>query len=48
MPNYPNARTIDNFIMRLRRLIERDPTSPEILLSIRGRGYILKREEKKI
>jgi DNA-binding response OmpR family regulator len=48
MPNYPNTRTIDNFIMRLRRLIERDPTSPEILLSIRGRGYILKREEKTI
>ena len=32
MPNYPNTRTIDNFIMRLRRLIEIDPTKPQILL----------------
>lgn len=48
MPNYPNTRTIDNFIMRLRRLIEVDPTKPQILLSIRGRGYILKREEKRL
>ena len=48
MPNYPNTRTIDNFIMRLRRLIEIDPTKPQILLSIRGRGYILKREEKRL
>ena len=48
MPNYPNTRTIDNFIMRLRRLIELDPANPTILQSIRGRGYILKREEKNL
>lgn len=35
------TRTVDNFIVRLRRLIEIDPTQPKFLKSIRGRGYLL-------
>jgi two-component system OmpR family response regulator len=33
------TRTIDNFVMRLRKYIERDPTEPRHLLSVRGTGY---------
>ncbi len=33
------TRTIDNFIMRLRRYLETDPSHPVYLLSVRGRGY---------
>jgi DNA-binding response OmpR family regulator len=35
------TRTIDNFVVRLRRMIEDDPRDPKILLSVRGRGYRL-------
>ena len=35
------TRTVDNFILRLRRMIEKKPKSPKVLLSIRGRGYRL-------
>lgn len=33
------SRSIDNFVMRLRRLIEPDPSRPRHLLSVRGTGY---------
>ncbi len=33
------TRTVDNFIMRLRKYFEKDPSQPEILQSVRGRGY---------
>ena len=33
------ARTIDNFVMRLRKLIEPDPAEPRHILSVRGTGY---------
>lgn len=36
---FPSPRTVDNFIMRLRRLIEKDPESPQLIRSIRGIGY---------
>lgn len=39
MPGNIETRTVDNFIVRLRKLIEKDPTNPKILKSIRGRGY---------
>lgn len=39
-----SSRSIDNFVMRLRRMIEQDPTSPKHLLSIRGTGYRFVRE----
>ena len=35
------TRTVDNFVLRLRRMIEVDPSSPQFLRSIRGRGYEL-------
>jgi DNA-binding response OmpR family regulator len=34
-----DTRAIDNFIVRLRRYIEEDPTRPEHLLTVRGVGY---------
>lgn len=33
------TRTIDNFVMRLRKYIEDDPAKPRHLLSVRGTGY---------
>jgi len=33
------TRTVDNFIMRLRKFFEIDPSKPNILQSMRGRGY---------
>lgn len=35
------TRTVDNFVVRLRRLIEEDPSNPVYLRSVRGRGYML-------
>jgi len=34
-----DTRAIDNFIVRLRRYIEKDPTKPRHLLTVRGLGY---------
>jgi DNA-binding response OmpR family regulator len=34
-----DTRAIDNFIVRLRKLIEDTPNNPQILLSVRGVGY---------
>jgi len=34
-----SSRTIDNFIVRLRRYFEADPKSPEYIHSVRGVGY---------
>lgn len=36
------TRTVDNFIGRIRKFIEPDPTEPKYLVSVRGRGYSLK------
>ena len=33
------SRSIDNFVMRLRKLIEKNPTEPLHILSVRGTGY---------
>jgi two-component system alkaline phosphatase synthesis response regulator PhoP len=38
---FPTSRTVDNFIVRLRRLIEPDPADPKVIRSIRGVGYLL-------
>ena len=38
---FPTERTVDNFILRLRRLVERDPANPRTIRSIRGVGYQL-------
>lgn len=37
---FPTSRTVDNFIMRLRRLVEKDPANPRSIRSIRGVGYL--------
>lgn len=34
-----STRTIDNFVMRLRKYIEADPANPQHLISVRGTGY---------
>ena len=34
------TRTVDNFIVRLRRYFEKDPNNPVYIKSVRGRGYI--------
>jgi DNA-binding response OmpR family regulator len=33
------TRTVDNFIVRLRKFLEEDPSKPQYLKSIRGKGY---------
>lgn len=38
---YPSPRTVDNFILRLRKFIEKDPENPTLIRSIRGVGYQL-------
>lgn len=37
----PTNRTIDNFIVKLRRKIERSPDKPEFILTVYGFGYKL-------
>ena len=36
---YPQSRTVDNHILRLRQKLEDDPNQPRHILTIRGRGY---------
>lgn len=36
---YPSSRTVDNFIVRLRKYFEDTPSHPKYLHSIRGMGY---------
>jgi two-component system alkaline phosphatase synthesis response regulator PhoP len=43
---YPSSRTVDNFIVRLRRRFEPDPAEPKYLFTVRGVGYRLAREEE--
>jgi DNA-binding response OmpR family regulator len=35
------TRTVDNFIVRLRKKLEPDPAHPQLLLTVHGRGYKL-------
>lgn len=41
-----DTRAIDNFIVRLRRYIEPDPTKPRHVLTVRGVGYQFSAEPK--
>ena len=41
---YPTPRTIDNFILRLRKFIEPDPENPVHIRSVRGVGYLLEKD----
>ncbi|MEM6990580.1 MAG: response regulator transcription factor [Myxococcota bacterium] len=43
--DYPNRRMVDNFILRLRRHFERDPSKPRFFVSVRGAGYKFVPEE---
>jgi DNA-binding response OmpR family regulator len=38
---FPTTRTVDNFLVRLRRILEDDPSEPKFLLTVRGVGYRL-------
>ena len=38
---YPTPRTVDNFVLKLRRIIESDPEKPEVLRTVWGVGYQL-------
>lgn len=37
--NYPTTRTVDNFILNIRKKIEKDPSNPKHLLTIHKAGY---------
>ncbi len=37
--HFPDTRTIDNFIVRLRKKIEIDPKQPRHLITVHGMGY---------
>jgi DNA-binding response OmpR family regulator len=41
-----DTRAIDNFIVRLRRYIERNPARPQHLLTVRGVGYRFEAEQE--
>ncbi len=43
MDAFPTDRTVDNFILRLRRLFEPDPLNPVHFITLRGRGYLFRR-----
>ncbi len=37
--SFPSTRTVDNFILRLRKVFEPDPKKPKYIHSARGMGY---------
>ncbi len=39
LANYPNSRTVDNFILRMRKCFEPDPREPVYFVAVRGSGY---------
>ena len=43
MDSFPTDRTVDNFIVRLRKLFEPDANEPVHFITLRGRGYLFKR-----
>jgi len=44
MDQFPTDRTVDNFILRLRKLFEPDPENPVHIVTLRGRGYLFRSE----
>lgn len=43
-----DTRAIDNFIVRLRKYLETDPSTPEILQTVRGVGYRFVSRESRV
>ena len=39
LDNYPSSRMVDNFILRLRKHFEPNPSKPRYFVSVRGAGY---------
>jgi len=37
--NYPNTRTVDNHILRLRRKLEQEPSEPRHFITVHRTGY---------
>jgi hypothetical protein len=37
--NYPNTRTVDNHVLRLRKKLEKHPAEPEHFCTVHGAGY---------
>ncbi|MGE0615128.1 MAG: response regulator transcription factor [Bacteriovoracia bacterium] len=38
---FPTSRTVDNFVLKLRKIVEIDPENPVAIKSVRGVGYQL-------
>ena len=36
---FPTTRTVDNFVARIRKQVEKKPAKPQYIMSIRGAGY---------
>ena len=43
MDAFPTDRTVDNFVLRLRKLFESNPEEPAHIVTVRGRGYLFRR-----
>jgi len=43
MDAFPTDRTVDNFVLRLRKLFEEDPDNPRHFVTLRGRGYCFRK-----
>ncbi|MBL9017363.1 MAG: winged helix-turn-helix domain-containing protein, partial [Myxococcales bacterium] len=39
--DYPNTRTVDNHLVKLRRALEDEPDKPRWLVTVHGAGYKL-------
>jgi DNA-binding response OmpR family regulator len=39
--DYPNTRTVDNHLVKLRKAIEAEPERPRWLVTVHGAGYKL-------
>lgn len=37
--SFPTTRTVDNYIVRLRKVLEPEPSEPQWIVSVRGAGY---------
>jgi DNA-binding response OmpR family regulator len=43
---YPNTRTVDNHLVKLRRALEDEPDRPRFLVTVHGAGYRLNEEDR--